>query len=94
MISKAVLPNLWHRSPGPLNFSPGLIFRGAVGSTGGFLKAGLVVGVGGRGEDWRREGSPGGALDGGYFDKQLVHSSSLGRKRYSFRKKKWKITRR
>ena len=50
MISKAVLPNLWHRSPGPLNFSPGLIFRGAVGSTGGFLEAGLVVGVGGRGE--------------------------------------------
>ena len=33
---------------GHLNFS--LTFRGAVGSTGGFLEAGLVVGVGGRGE--------------------------------------------
>ena len=35
---------------GHLNFSPVLTFRGAVGSTGRFLEAGGVVGVGERGE--------------------------------------------
>ena len=65
---KAALHNLWHRSPGPLNFSPGLAFRGAVGPTGRVLKAGLVVGVGGKGEGGFVQGrKPRGSVEWGLF---------------------------
>ena len=53
---------------GHLNFSPVLTFRGAVGSTGRFLEAGGVVGVGERGEGGLAQGrKPRGSVEWGLF---------------------------